>query len=410
MGNEKISSIFFIPLLKPFLPFIYQGFPYLCFMKFGTKVLHAGVHPDPHTGAIMTPIYQTSTYVQASPGDHKGYEYSRTHNPTRTQLQDQLAALENGNYGLCFSTGMGAIDAVCKLFSPGDEVVATNDLYGGSFRIFTKIYEPLGIKFRFVDMTQPAEIQKAITPNTKMLWAETPTNPTLKIIDIKGLAAIAKANKLILAVDNTFASPYLQNPLDLGADLVMHSITKYIAGHSDVVMGALIVNDNDLKTRLEFIQNASGATPGPMDAFLVLRGIKTLHVRMQRHCENGAAIAHYLRQHPKVKKVFWPGFADHPNHAVAKEQMRNFGGMISFELKEDSVEAAMRFASSTQLFACAESLGGVESLLGHPASMTHASIPREERLKAGLSDSLIRLSVGIEDVEDLIADLEQALA
>ncbi|TNE78702.1 MAG: cystathionine gamma-synthase [Bacteroidetes bacterium] len=378
-------------------------------MKFGTKALHAGVHPDPTTGAIMTPIYQTSTYVQASPGDHKGYEYSRTHNPTRTQLQDQLAALENAKHGLCFSTGMGAIDAVCKLFQPGDEIVATNDLYGGTFRIFTKIYQPLGIKFTFVDMTKPELVEAAITPNTKLIWAETPTNPTLKIIDIAALASIAKKHNALLAVDNTFASPYLQNPMDHGADLVMHSITKYIAGHSDVVMGALVCSDDDLKTRLEFIQNASGATPGPMDAFLVLRGIKTLHIRMQRHCENGAKIAHYLKNHPKVAKVFWPGFTDHPNHEVAKRQMRDFGGMISFELKEDSIEAAMKFASSTHLFACAESLGGVESLLGHPASMTHASIPREERMKAGLSDSLIRLSVGIEDVDDLIADLEQAI-
>jgi cystathionine gamma-lyase len=385
------------------------GFLYLRAMKFGTKVLHAGVHPDPTTGAIMTPIYQTSTYVQASPGDHKGYEYSRTHNPTRTQLQDQLAALENANYGLCFSTGMGAIDAVCKLFAPGDEIVATNDLYGGTFRIFTKMYEPMGIRFHFVDMTKPELIEAAITAKTKMLWAETPTNPTLKIIDIEALAAMAQKHGILLAVDNTFASPYLQNPIDLGANIVMHSITKYIAGHSDVVMGALIINDSQLKERLEFIQNASGATPGPMDAFLVLRGIKTLHVRMQRHCENGAKIAHYLRNHPKVSKVFWPGFSDHPNHDIAKKQMKDFGGMISFELKENSIDAAMKLAGSTTLFACAESLGGVESLLGHPASMTHASIPKADREKAGLSDSLIRLSVGIEDAEDLIADLEQAI-
>ncbi|HCS21172.1 MAG TPA: cystathionine gamma-synthase [Bacteroidetes bacterium] len=378
-------------------------------MKFGTKVLHAGVHPDPTTGAIMTPIYQTSTYVQSAPGQHKGYEYSRTHNPTRTQLQDQLAALENAKYGLCFSTGMGAIDAVCKLFKAGDEIVATNDLYGGTFRIFTKMYEPFGIKFTFVDMTKPELVETAITPKTKLIWAETPTNPTLKIIDIAAMASIAKKHGALLAVDNTFASPYLQNPMDLGADIVMHSITKYIAGHSDVVMGALLCSDEDLKTRLEFIQNASGATPGPMDCFLVLRGIKTLHIRMQRHCENGAKIAHYLKNHPKVAKVFWPGFIDHPNHDIAKKQMRDFGGMISFELKEDSVEAAMKFAGSTKLFACAESLGGVESLLGHPATMTHASIPKEEREKAGLRDSLIRLSVGIEDVDDLIEDLAQAI-
>ncbi|MBI1223206.1 MAG: cystathionine gamma-synthase [Bacteroidetes bacterium] len=378
-------------------------------MKFGTKALHAGVHPDPTTGAIMTPIYQTSTYVQSGPGQHKGYEYSRTHNPTRTQLQDQLAALENAKYGLCFSTGLGAIDAVCKLFAPGDEIIATNDLYGGTFRIFTKMYQPFGIKFKFVDMTKPELVEAAITDKTKLLWAETPTNPTLKIIDIAAMSAVAKKHNLLLAVDNTFASPYLQNPMDQGADIIMHSITKYIAGHSDVVMGALIVNDDELKTRLEFIQNSSGATPGPMDCFLALRGIKTLHIRMQRHCENGAKIARYLKDHPKVGQVFWPGFTDHPNHEVAKKQMRDFGGMISFELKEDSVEAAMKLASSTHLFACAESLGGVESLLGHPASMTHAAIPKAEREKAGLRDSLIRLSVGIEDVDDLIADLEQAI-
>lgn len=378
-------------------------------MKFGTKVLHAGVHPDPTTGAIMTPIYQTSTYVQESPGVHKGYEYSRSHNPTRTQLQDQLAALENAKHGLCFSTGMGAIDAVCKLFVPGDEIVTTTDLYGGAFRIFTKIYAPLGIKFIFVDMTQPELVEAAITSKTKMIWTETPTNPLLKIMDIAALASIAKKHDILLGVDNTFASPYLQNPIDHGADLVMHSITKYIAGHSDVVMGALVCNDDDLKDRLAFIQNTSGATPGPQDCFLALRGIKTLHLRMQRHCENGEKVAHYLKNHPKVGHVFWPGFEDHKNHEVAKKQMRGFGGMISFELKEDSVEAAWKLAGSTKIFACAESLGGVESLLGHPASMTHHSVPKAEREKAGLSDSLIRLSVGIEDIDDLIADLEQAI-
>jgi len=378
-------------------------------MKFGTKVLHAGVHPDPTTGAIMTPIYQTSTYVQESPGVHKGYEYSRSHNPTRTQLQDQLAALENAKHGLCFSTGMGAIDAVCKLFVPGDEIVTTTDLYGGAFRIFTKIYAPLGIKFIFVDMSQPDLVEAAITSKTKMIWTETPTNPLLKIMDISALASIAKKHDVLLGVDNTFASPYLQNPMDHGADIVMHSITKYIAGHSDVVMGALICNDDSLKDRLAFIQNTSGATPGPQDCFLALRGIKTLHVRMQRHCENGEKVAHYLKNHPKVGRVFWPGFEDHKNHEVAKKQMRGFGGMISFELKEDTVEAAMKFAGSTKIFACAESLGGVESLLGHPASMTHHSVPKAEREKAGLSDSLIRLSVGIEDIDDLIADLNQAI-
>lgn len=378
-------------------------------MKFGTKVLHAGVHPDPTTGAIMTPIYQTSTYVQEGPGNHKGYEYSRSHNPTRTQLQDQLAALENAKHGLCFSTGMGAIDAVCKLFVPGDEIITTTDLYGGAFRIFTKIYAPLGIKFTFVDMTEPHLVEAAITSKTKMIWTETPTNPLLKIMDIRALAQIAKKYDLLLGVDNTFASPYLQNPIDLGADLVMHSVTKYIAGHSDVVMGALVCNDDSLRDRLAFIQNTSGATPGPQDCFLALRGIKTLHVRMQRHCENGEKIAHFLRNHPKVGRVFWPGFEDHKNHEVAKRQMRAFGGMISFELKEDTVEAAMKFAGATKIFACAESLGGVESLLGHPASMTHASVPKEEREKAGLSDSLIRLSVGIEDSEDLMEDLNQAI-
>jgi len=382
---------------------------YLREVKFGTKVLHAGVHPDPTTGAIMTPIYQTSTYVQSSPGQHKGYEYSRTHNPTRTQLQDQLAALENAEFGLCFSTGMAAIDAVCKLFMPGDEIVATNDLYGGTFRIFTKMYEPFGLKFIFVDMSNPELVDAAITAKTKMIWAETPTNPTLKIIDIAALSSIAKKHGVLLGIDNTFASPYLQNPMDHGADLVMHSVTKYISGHSDIILGALICNDELLSTRLAFIQNASGATPGPQDCFLALRGIKTLHIRMQRHCENGEKVAHYLKNHPKVARVFWPGFEDHKNHEVAKRQMSGFGGMISFELKEDSIEAAWKLASATKIFACAESLGGVESLLGHPASMTHASIPKEEREKVGLSDSLIRLSVGIEDIDDLLADLKQAI-
>lgn len=378
-------------------------------MKFATKALHAGVHPDPETGAIMTPIYQTSTYVQSSPGNHKGYEYSRTHNPTRTQLQNQLAALENGKHGICFATGMAAVDAVCKLFKPGDEIISTNDLYGGTFRIFTKIFEPLGLRFRFVDMTSLEAVRNAVTDNTKLIWAETPTNPLLKIIDIEGLAEIAKSRGILLAVDNTFASPYLQNPINWGADIVMHSLTKYIAGHSDVVMGALVVNDDALYERLVFIQNASGATPGPMDCFLVLRGIKTLHIRMQRHSENGKVIAHWLQANDHVEKVFWPGFESHTNYGIAKKQMTDFGGMISFELKGGNMDDAMRFASKTKLFVCAESLGGVESLLGHPASMTHASIPREERLKSGLSDGLIRLSVGIEDVDDLIEDLTQAM-
>ncbi len=379
-------------------------------MKFGTKAIHAGVAPDPSTGAIMTPIFQTSTYVQASPGDHKGYEYSRTHNPTRTALQNALAELENGTEGLCFSSGMASIDAIVKLMKPGDEVVSTNDLYGGTYRLFTKIYEGFGVKFKFVDMGDLKNVEAAITGNTKLIWAETPTNPLLRIIDIAGLAVIAKKCGALLGVDNTFASPYLQTPLDLGADIVMHSVTKYLGGHSDVVMGALIVKDAGLAERLAFIQNSSGATPGPQDCFLVLRGLKTLHLRMQRHCENGKAVAEWLVKHPKVDKVHWPGFPSHANHAVAAKQMRGFGGMMSFTLKGDNMADAMRVLSSCHLFALAESLGGVESLLGHPASMTHASIPREERLKNGLADSLIRLSVGLEDAEDLIADLEQALA
>jgi len=379
-------------------------------MRFGTKAIHAGVEPDPTTGAIMTPIYQTSTYVQAAPGDHKGYEYSRTHNPTRTALQNALAALENGTHGLCFATGMASIDAICKLFQPGDEIVSTNDLYGGTYRLFTKIYESFGLKFRFVDMGDPANVAAAITPKTRLIWVETPTNPLLKVIDIAAMAALAKKHGCLLGVDNTFASPYLQNPLDMGADIIMHSVTKYLGGHSDVVMGALVVKDAALADRLAFIQNSSGATPGPQDCFLVLRGLKTLHLRMQRHCENGAVVAEWLVKHPKVERVYWPGLPTHPNHAVAKTQMRGFGGMISFTLKGDRMEEAMTVLSSTKLFALAESLGGVESLLGHPASMTHASIPREERLKNGLADTLIRLSVGLEDAEDLIADLEQALA
>ncbi|MBK0404836.1 cystathionine gamma-synthase [Adhaeribacter sp. BT258] len=378
-------------------------------MKFGTKAIHAGVEPDPTTGAIMTPIYQTSTYVQRSPGDHKGYEYSRTHNPTRTQLQNALAALENGKHGLCFASGMAAIDAVVKLLSPGDEVISTNDLYGGTYRIFTKIFQNYGIKFHFISMADIANVEKYVNENTKLLWVETPTNPLLNIIDIKGAAAIAKKHNLKLVVDNTFSTPYLQTPLDLGADIVMHSLTKYMGGHSDVVMGALIVKDDELHEKLAFIQNASGGTPGPQDCFLLLRGLKTLHLRMQRHCENGRKVAEYLKAHPKVEKVFWPGFEDHNNHAIAKSQMNDFGGMISFVLKGDKMEDAVKVLEKVKYFALAESLGGVESLCGHPASMTHASIPREERLKAGLSDSLIRLSVGVEDAEDLIEDLKQAI-
>jgi cystathionine gamma-lyase len=378
-------------------------------MKFGTKAIHAGVHPDPTTGAIMTPIYQTSTYVQRSPGDHKGYEYSRTHNPTRTQLQDALAALENGKHGLCFASGMAAIDCIVKLLEPGDEVVSTNDLYGGSYRIFTKVFAKYGIKFTFVPMHDVEAVRGAMTERTKLVWAETPTNPLLHLIDIKAIAEVAHEGGALLVVDNTFATPYLQNPLDLGADVVMHSLTKYMAGHSDVVMGALIVQDDELHQRLSFLQNACGGTPGPQDCFLVLRGIKTLHIRMQRHCENGRAVAEYLRQHPRVDKVYWPGLESHPNHQVARQQMRDFGGMVSFVLKGDKVEDAVQVLEKFQLFSLAESLGGVESLSGHPATMTHASIPAEERRKAGLSDSLIRLSVGIEDAEDLIEDLAQAL-
>ncbi|NLR64664.1 cystathionine gamma-synthase [Chitinophaga varians] len=378
-------------------------------MKLGTKLIHAGVAPDPSTGAIMTPIFQTSTYVQSAPGVHKGYEYARTQNPTRDALQNALAAIENGTHGINFGSGLAATDAVMKLLSPGDEVVATNDLYGGTYRIFTKVFERYGIKFSFVGMRDAASVAAHITPKTKMIWLETPTNPLLNIIDIAAVAQIAQKNGVLLCVDNTFASPYLQNPLDLGADIVLHSATKYLGGHSDVVHGAVIVKNEELAQQLYFIQNSCGAVPGPQDCFLVLRGIKTLHVRMQRHCENGEKIAHFLRNHDKVDKVYWPGFTDHPNHDIAKRQMRGYGGMMSFTLKDDNMDAANRVLSHTHLFSLAESLGGVESLIGHPASMTHASIPREERIKNGLADSLIRLSVGIEDVDDLIADLDQAI-
>ena len=377
--------------------------------KLDTKLIHAGIEPDPTTGAIMTPIYQTSTYVQAAPGDHKGYEYARTQNPTRTVLQNALAAIENGQYGLCFGSGMAATDAVIKLLQPGDEVIVSNDLYGGTYRIMTKVFANYGIKFHFISMQDAQDIIPVVNANTKMIWIETPTNPMLNVIDIAACAAIAKAHNLLLVCDNTFASPYLQTPLDFGADIVLHSATKYLGGHSDVVHGALIVNDASLDERLRFIQNSCGAVPGPHDCWLVLRGIKTLHVRMQRHCENGEAVARYLKAHPKVGKVLWTGFEEHPNHDVARKQMRGFGGMISFTLKNDSIDEAIAVLSKTKLFALAESLGGVESLIGHPATMTHASIPREERVKNGLVDSLIRLSVGIEAIEDLIADLEQAI-
>ena len=378
-------------------------------MKIGTKVIHGGLIPDPSTGAIMTPIYQTSTYVQNSLGEHKGYEYSRTQNPTRHALENNLASIENGKHGLCFGSGLAAIDAVIKMLNPGDEVISTSDLYGGTYRIFTKIFEKYGIKFHFTEMTDFDKLDDLVNENTKLVWIETPTNPMLNIIDIKKASSFAKKHNCMLGVDNTFASPYLQNPLDMGADIVMHSATKYLGGHSDVVMGALIINDDEIADQLYFIQNSSGAVCGPMDSFLVLRGIKTLHLRMQRHCENGAKIAEFLESHPAVDKVYWPGFENHPNHKVAKSQMRDFGGMMSFTAVEDSYETAKKIVSSVRVFSLAESLGGVESLCGHPASMTHASIPKEEREKTGIKDSMIRLSVGIEDAEDLIADLKQAI-
>ena len=378
-------------------------------MKQGTKFIHAGVEPDPTTGAIMTPIYQTSTYVQEAPAKHKGYEYARSQNPTRTALESAFAVIENGKYGLAFSSGVAATDAVIKLLEPGDEVIAASDMYGGTYRMFTKIFTKFGIKFHYVNMQDANNIKALVNNKTKLIWTETPTNPLMSIVDIAAVAKIAKEAKALLCVDNTFATPYLQNPLDLGADIVMHSVTKYLGGHSDVIQGCLVMNDPALREQLYFIQKSCGAVPGPMDCFLVLRGIKTLHVRMQRHCENGEKIARHLRGHNKVGKVYWCGFEDHPNFDIAKKQMRGFGGMMSFELKNDSVEEAKRVLSSTKLFALAESLGGVESLINHPATMTHASIPREERIKNGLSDSLIRLSVGIEDAEDLIEDLNQAI-
>ncbi len=378
-------------------------------MKFGTKAIHAGVEPDPTTGAIMTPVYQTSTYVQASPAKHKGYAYARGANPTRTALQKSIAALENGKFGICFSSGMGATDTVIKLLKPGDEVITSNDLYGGSFRMFTRVYTKFGIKFHFLDLTNAENARAFINANTRLFWLETPSNPLMRVIDIQALAGMAKKNGSLVAVDNTFASPYLQNPLDLGADIVMHSATKYLSGHSDVIMGALVTNDEKLRDELAFITNSCGAVPGPQDCFLVLRGIKTLHLRMERHCQNGRKIAEFLRSHSKVGKVYWPGFPDHHNHAIAKKQMRDFGGMLSFELKGDKPENAILLMESVKIFSLAESLGGVESLINHPSTMTHASIPREERIKNGLSDTLIRLSVGVEDAEDLIEDLDKAL-
>lgn len=378
-------------------------------MKFATKAIHAGVHPDPSTGAIMTPIYQTSTYVQDGVGNHKGYEYSRTLNPTRHALEKNIAAIENGKHGACFGSGLAAIDCVIKMLNPGDEIISTNDLYGGSYRIFNTIFAKYGLVFHFVDMQNPDAVDALVNENTKLIWVETPTNPMMNIIDIAAMSQIAKKAGALLCVDNTFATPYLQNPLDLGADMVMHSVTKYLGGHSDVVMGALVCNDDDLASEMYRIQNSSGAVTAPMDSFLVLRGIKTLHLRMQRHCENGEKIAKYLLTHPKVDKVYWPGFETHPNHEVAKKQMRDFGGMISFTLKGNQLQDALDLVKKVSIFALAESLGGVESLIGHPATMTHASIPKEVREQSGVVDSLIRLSVGIEDVDDLINDLDNAL-
>jgi len=378
-------------------------------MKLATRIIHAGAEPDPSTGAIMTPIFQTSTYVQEAPGKNKGYEYARSQNPTRKALEDALAVIENGKHALAFSSGVAATDAVIKLLNPGDEVIAANDMYGGTYRLFTKVFEKFGMKFIYVDTTNTANVEAAVTANTKLVWIETPTNPLMNITDIAAIAAISKKAGALLCVDNTFASPYLQNPLDLGADIVMHSATKYLGGHSDVIQGCLVMNDTDLREKLYFLQKSCGAVPGPMDCFLVLRGIKTLHVRMKQHCANGAVIAEFLRNHPKVDKVYWCGFTDHPNYDIARKQMRDFGGMMSFTLKDNSAEAAMKVLSGTKLFSLAESLGGVESLINHPASMTHASIPREERIKNGLTDGLIRLSVGIEDAEDLVKDLEQAI-
>jgi cystathionine gamma-lyase len=376
---------------------------------FGTRAIHAGQEPDPTTGAIMTPIYQTSTYWQESPGKHKGYAYARGKNPTRTALEKCLASLEGAKHGLCFSSGMGATDAVIKLLRPGDEVITGNDLYGGTYRMFTKVFANYGIKFHFIDLSDAQNIDKHINANTKLIWIETPTNPTMQVVDIEACAKIAKANNITLAVDNTFASPYLQNPLSLGADIVMHSVTKYLGGHSDVIMGALLTNNDSLQEQLAFIHNSCGATPGPQDSFLVLRGLKTLHLRMKAHCENGREIAYFLKNHPAIEKVYWPGFTDHPNHEIAKKQMRDFGGMISIVLRSADLEKTFKIASSFKVFTLAESLGGVESLVNHPATMTHASIPKAERETAGVVDNLLRLSVGVEDVKDLLEDLKQAL-
>lgn len=378
-------------------------------MKFATKAIHAGIEPDPSTGAIMTPIFQTSTYIQEAPGKHKGYEYARTSNPTRTVLEQNIAALENALFGVCFASGLAASDAVLKLFKPGDEIICTNDIYGGTYRMFMQVFQHYGIRFHYVDMRNATDIKPFINANTKLIWIETPTNPLLNIVDIESVCEIAKQHNLLVCVDNTFASPFLQNPINFGADMVLHSATKYISGHSDVIHGCVVTNEKPLAEKLHFIQKATGAVPSPFDCFLVLRGIKTLHIRVQRACENAEKIALFLHQHPKIGKVYWPGFSEHPNHDIAKKQMRMYGAMLSFSLIDDDINKALQLLSSTQIFSLAESLGGVESLIGHPASMTHASIPREERIKNGLSDTLIRLSVGIEDVDDLISDLSIAL-
>lgn len=378
-------------------------------LRFNSATIHGGQEPDKAYGSVMPPIYQTSTYAQTSPGGHKGYEYSRTHNPTRTALERSIASIENAKHGLAFASGMAAMDTVLKLFKPGDEIISTDDLYGGSYRLLTQIFEKYGLKIHFVNMEKAANVAQYLNDNTKLIWIETPTNPMMKVVDIRAIAALGKSKNTLVAVDNTFASPYLQQPLDLGADIVLHSATKYLAGHSDTVLGLLVVNDDILQEKLAFIQNSGGAVPGPMDCFLTLRGIKTLHIRMQRHCENGAAVAIYLQQHPEIKKVYWPGFEDHPNHEVAKTQMNAFGGMLSFVPKGGDLKTAMSIVENLKVFTLAESLGGVESLAGHPASMTHASIPKAVREKSGVVDGLIRLSVGIEDVQDLIEDLDQAI-
>ena len=385
-----------------------EGGLYSRIMKFNTKTIHGGQIKEKAYGAVMPPIYQTSTYSQKSPGEHSGYEYSRTQNPTRHALERSIASLENAKYGLAFSSGLSAIDAVTKLFSPGDEIISTNDLYGGSYRLFNKIYAKFGLKFIFTDLRNLKQTEKLVTNKTKLIWVETPTNPMINIIDIKGLSKICKSNNLLLAVDNTFSTPYLQKPIDLGADIIMHSATKFLAGHSDVILGLLALSNDELAEKLYFIQNSSGAICGPMDSFLTLRGIKTLHVRMKRHCENAKVIATFLDNHNKVDKVYWPGFENHLNHDVAKSQMSDYGGMISFTLKGD-FELVKKITSSFKVFTLAESLGGVESLVNHPATMTHASIPKEERDKIGIADNLIRLSVGIEDISDLVDDIKQAI-